>query len=320
MENPAEVIMSPRKIKDYLLILIKGAGMGAADVVPGVSGGTIAFITGIYEELIFSIRNFPKALPILFTKGPVPFWKYANATFLLTLMLGILFSVVSLARVITYLLNTYPVIIWSFFFGLILASTVFVIKKIRINIPTALFFLSGASLAYYITIAAPVQTPESMGFVFLSGFIAICAMILPGISGSFILLLLGKYDFILHAVKNFDIKTILIFMVGCLVGVFSFAQVISWLFKRFYAASMALLAGFMVGSLNKVWPWKIVTQYRLNSKNEMVPFLDKSVTFGEYEAITGQNGYVLYAAVFMLVGFISIFLIEKLSVKKKILD
>ena len=307
-----------RSLRDYVLLAMKGMGMGAADVVPGVSGGTIAFISGIYEELIDSIKSINlSSLKTLLKQGIPAFWKQINGTFLIVLLLGIAVSLVSLAKVISYGLQEYPVMIWSFFFGMILSSTWFVAKKItKVDIPGAIAFIVGTAVAYYITIATPTQTPETWWFLFISGAIAICAMILPGISGSFILLLMGKYHYVLNAVKTFDIKTIVIFALGCVIGIISFAQVISWLFRKFHNATLALLTGFMVGSLNKVWPWKVVTEYRINSKGEMVPFLERSVTVREFEMATGETGSLLYALLFMALGLVLIIFFEKLASRK----
>jgi putative membrane protein len=307
-----------RMLRDYFILAMKGMGMGAADVVPGVSGGTIAFISGIYEELIDSIKSINlSSLKTLLKQGIPAFWKQINGTFLIVLLLGIAVSLVSLAKVISYGLQEYPVMIWSFFFGMILSSTWFVAKKItKVDIPGAIAFIVGTAAAYYITVATPTQTPETWWFLFISGAIAICAMILPGISGSFILLLMGKYHYVLNAVKTFDIKTIVIFALGCVIGIISFAQVISWLFKKFHNATLALLTGFMVGSLNKVWPWKVVTEYRINSKGEMVPFLERSVTVREFEMATGETGSLLYALLFMALGLVLIIFFEKLASRK----
>ena len=192
-----------RNLKDYGFLVLKGMGMGAADVVPGVSGGTIAFIVGIYEELIDSIKSINgTTLKQLFTGKIAAFWKGINANFLLSIVAGIGISIFSLAKIITYLLVYHPILVWSFFFGLVLASTWFVSKDIKQwNWKTILSFVVGAMIAFYITVATPAETPSNLLFIFLCGAIAICAMILPGISGSFILVLLGKYFYIMEAVK-----------------------------------------------------------------------------------------------------------------------
>lgn len=307
-----------RSLKDYLIISLKGLGMGAADVVPGVSGGTIAFISGIYEELINSIKSInPEAIKKLFKEGISAFWKHVNGTFLLFLVGGIFISIISLSRVITYALHQYPILIWSFFFGMILASTWFVGKKIKkVNAVSVFSFLIGTAIAFYITIAAPTHTPEALWFIFISGVVAICAMILPGISGSFILLLMGKYSTLLDAIHERDFKMLIVFASGCFIGIISFAQVISWLFKKFHNATIALLTGFMVGSLNKVWPWKQVIETRINSKGEEVPFLEKSIMPGTYADLTGNDPMILYALALVIVGFIVIFVFERFADQK----
>mgnify|MGYP000464803030 FL=1 len=196
-----------RNLKDYGLLVLKGMGMGAADVVPGVSGGTIAFIVGIYEELIDSIKSINGAsLKLLFTGKIAAFWKAINANFLLSIIAGIGISIFSLAKIITWLLTDHPILVWSFFFGLVLASTWFVSKDIKKwDWKTILSYIIGIVIAFYITVATPAETPSNLFFIFLCGAIAICAMILPGISGSFILVLLGKYFYIMEAVKTFNI-------------------------------------------------------------------------------------------------------------------
>lgn len=311
-------VENKRTLKDYIIVLLKGMGMGAADVVPGVSGGTIAFISGIYEELINSIRSINlEAVKKLFKEGVGAFWKHINGTFLVSLFMGILISIASLSKVITYALANYPILIWSFFFGMIVASTWFVARKIKkVSIATGFTFITGVAIAYYITIAVPTHTPEALWFVFVAGVVAICAMILPGISGSFILLLMGKYSTLLDAVHARDIKTLVVFAAGCFIGLISFAQVISWLFKKFHNATIALLAGFMVGSLNKVWPWKEVLETRVNSKGELVPFLEKSIMPDTYTQLTGNDAMVVQAIALVIAGFGVIFLFERFADKK----
>ena len=241
-----------RNLKDYGLLLLKGMGMGAADVVPGVSGGTIAFIVGIYEELIDSIKSINGAsLKLLFTGKIAAFWKAINANFLLAIVAGIGISIFSLAKLITWLLVTHPILVWAFFFGLVLASTWFVSKDIKQwNWKSILSFIIGAIIAYYITVATPAETPTNLFFIFLCGAIAICAMILPGISGSFILVLLGKYFYIMEAVKTLNIPVMLVFICGAAICITSFSRVLSYALRRFHDTTIAVLAGFMLGSLN----------------------------------------------------------------------
>lgn len=298
-----------RSVKEFIFIGLKGMGMGAADVVPGVSGGTIAFISGIYEEFVNSLKSIDlKALKILFTEGFLPFWKTINGSFLLALFVGIFASILSLARLITFLLSEYPIQLWSFFFGLIVASAITIGIKVRKwNVGTVLSILVGTATAYYITVATPAETPEAIWFIFLSGMIAICAMILPGISGSFILLLLGKYKFILESISAFDLKVLVVFALGCGAGLISFSHLLSWMFKRFHDLTIALLTGFMIGSLNKVWPWKITLQYRTNSHGEEVPFIQESVLPVNYP----EESFAIWAGIFMVVGFLLIMALEK---------
>lgn len=232
--------------------------MGAADVVPGVSGGTIAFLVGIYEELINSIKSVNlNSLKLLFTLRIKEFWGAVNGNFLLAVITGIAISFMSLAKLITFLLTNHPTMVWSFFFGLVLASTYYVSKRVSSWSATRILsFLIGAVFAFFITMASPAQTPEAYWFIFLCGSIAICAMILPGISGSFILVLLGKYFFMMEAIKEIKLSYVATFISGAAIGIVLFSNVLSFLLKRYHDLTIALLTGFMFGSLNKVWPWK----------------------------------------------------------------
>ena len=294
-----------RSIKDYAMLMLKGMGMGAADVVPGVSGGTIAFIAGIYDELINSIKSINReSLTMLFTGKFKAFAKKINAPFLLALISGIAISVFSLAKLITWLLTEQPILIWAFFFGLVLASTWFVMKDIREwNVKTIPTFIAGAAIAYYITVATPADTPSNLLFIFCCGAIAICAMILPGISGSFILVLLGKYFYIMDAVKTFDIVILAVFGAGAFIGITTFSRVLSFTLKRFRNMTLAMLTGFMLGSLNKVWPWKETTEMTINGE-----------TFAAESNIL-PNVYVAEAIGLMAIGFASVYILEKLSNK-----
>ena len=285
-----------RKLKDYATLVLKGMGMGAADVVPGVSGGTIAFIVGIYDELINSIKSINiKNLTLLFRGRIAEFWKGINGNFLISIILGVGISIFSLAKLITWLLTDHPIPVWSFFFGLVLASTWFVSKDIKEwNWKTILSFIIGAGVAYYITVATPAETPTNYLFIFLCGAIAICAMILPGISGSFILVLLGKYFYIMEAVKTFDIVIL--------------SRVLSYALKNFRNITLSVLTGFMLGSLNKVWPWKRVVEFYTDSHGVAKPLIEENIL---------PNQYVAEAVVLMLVGFFMVYFLEKLSSKKQ---
>ena len=238
------------------------------------------------------------------------FWKGINGNFLISIILGVGISIFSLAKVITWLLTDHPILVWAFFFGLVLASTWFVSKDIKEwNWKTILSFIIGVGIAYYITVATPAETPTNYLFIFLCGAIAICAMILPGISGSFILVLLGKYFYIMEAVKTFDIVILLVFGSGAFIGITSFSRVLSYALKNFRNITLSVLTGFMLGSLNKVWPWKRVVEFYTDSHGVAKPLIEENIL---------PNQYVVEAVVLMVVGFLLVYFLEKLSSKKQI--
>jgi putative membrane protein len=290
-------------------------GMGAADVVPGVSGGTIAFITGIYTELIASIKSITSAVTRdLFSLNFKEFWKSINGNFLVAVLSGVILSIALLTRLVLYLLEFYPIHLWSFFFGLIIASAIIVFQRIsKWNITVIISAIAGIIIAYAITEASPVETPTAYWFIFLSGFIAICAMILPGISGSFILLLLGKYEYILTAVKELKIAVILIFIIGCVSGLLAFSHVLTWLLKRYHDIAVALLAGFMIGSLNKVWPWKITISSFVNDKGVVKPIEQDNVLPSQYFFDTGHEPFLIAAVTLIIAGFFLVILLERIG-------
>ena len=305
-----------RKLQDYFVIGLKGMAMGAADVVPGVSGGTIAFISGIYEELLSTISNVNLSLlKTLKTSGIKAAWKQLNGSFLVALFLGIFVSIVSLAKVIKHLLESQPILLWSFFFGLVLASIIYIAKQITDwNFEAFLILIIGAVLAYFITTLNPLVSENSSSlFVFLAGAIAICAMILPGISGSFILVLLGAYKTVLEAINNRDFKTILVFMAGAVVGLLTFSRVLKWLFKNHKNLTLAVLTGFIIGSLNKIWPWKETLTWRINSRGVEVPFNQQSISPFSFD----EDPQLIMAIVFAVLGFVLILGMEKLAIKKQ---
>lgn len=302
-----------RTLKDYFVITLKGIAMGAADVVPGVSGGTIAFISGIYEELIQSINkvNF-KAIKLLKKEGFLSMWKAVNGNFLFSLLLGIAISVITLAKIIRFLLETQPILIWSFFFGLVLASIFYVAKQItRWNLGSIFMLFLGAFLAYFITTLTPQNGNISYPYLFLSGALAICAMILPGISGSYILLLLGVYRPVLDAIHEKEIKILGTLMVGAVVGLLSFSRLLKWLFDHYENVTLAALTGFIIGSLNKIWPWKLVLESEMiNGKLKILQ--EKSIFPWNYQ---GEN-QLIFALILAAFGFLFIIFLEKLAVKK----
>ena len=252
-------------LKKYLMVTLKGACMGAADVIPGVSGGTIAFIMGIYDEFVGSIASInAEAMKLLFKGQFKAFWKHINGTFLVSIVLGIGISVVLLAGLMQTLLTVYPIQTWAFFFGLIVASSIFILRGISgWKLREVLCLILGGVLGVTVCTLSPTQTPDALWFIFLSGAIAICAMILPGISGSFILLILGKYQYIMAAIsglvagENFgqNLLILCVFLVGAVVGILGFSKFLHWLLARWNKETLIVLAGFIIGSLVKVWPW-----------------------------------------------------------------
>lgn len=304
-----------RSLKDNVLLFLKGIAMGGADVVPGVSGGTIAFISGIYEELLTSIKSFDLAALRLLRLGKIKeLWVHINGPFLTLLFSGIFVSIFSLARLITYLMKHQPISLWSFFFGLILISAILVMKRIHDwGASVILGGLAGIAAGFFITTFTPTQTGDGYLMIFISGCIAISAMILPGISGAFILLILGKYEFILQSVKGLKIDVIIVFGLGCAAGILTFTRFISWLLARWHNVTIAVLAGFMIGSLNKIWPWKEVLQFRINSHGEQVPLVEKSVLPHQYLEITGNQPLFLQALMFALLGITIVLGIERIA-------
>jgi len=304
-----------KNIKEFILLYFKGIAMGSADVVPGVSGGTIAFITGIYETLLNAIRSVDlQALQYLKKFQIKALWKHVNGNFLLPLLAGIATSVLTLAKVITHLLAEYPIQVWSFFFGLIVISALIILREIKLwNIGVFVAIALGIAIAYFITSATPAETPESSWFLFIAGAVAICAMILPGISGSFILLIFGKYEFILSAVKEFRIVDIAIFGLGCIVGLLSFARLVSWLFNKYHNITIGVLSGFMIGSLNKVWPWKEAIQTYVDRHGDLKPLVEANVLPNQYFAKTGAEPFFLEAILFAAAGFLIVLAMDRVA-------
>lgn len=305
-----------RSLKDYIVIGLKGMAMGAADVVPGVSGGTIAFISGIYEELLASISsvNF-KLLKTLKSDGIKAAWKQVNGSFLLALFIGIFISIISLAKTIKWLLENEPILLWSFFFGLVLASIIYIGKQIsKWNTLAIIILIIGAFVAYYITTLNPLVTENSsLLFMFLAGSIAICAMILPGISGAFIMVLLGAYKPILSALNDRDYKTVATVFLGAIVGLLAFSKILKWMFTNYKNYTLAVLTGFIVGSLNKIWPWKQTLTWRINSHDLEVPLKQQSILPFSFDG----DPKLMFAIILAFVGFGLILLMEKLAIKKE---
>jgi len=297
------------KQKNAFRLFFTGFFMGMADLIPGVSGGTVAFISGIYEELLSSIKKMSgEVLRLLLklkfkqalTKAPI--------RFLVPLLSGIVTSIILLARLLSYLLEVYPSFVWSFFFGLVIASTWLVAKRVtQWNMGNIIAFGITTISAYILVGAVPVETPETLPMFFFSGMVAIIAMILPGISGSFILLLIGKYSQVLDAAKNLQIDVLLAVITGAAIGLSVFARFLTWLFARYHNISIAILSGFMLGSVRKLWPWKETILTRINSHGEIVPLIEKNILPHSI------NTSVLIAMTLMAIGIGVIFYIDQLK-------
>lgn len=306
-----------KKITDYIMVAVKGACMGAADVIPGVSGGTIAFITGIYDQLISSINSINGTAVKLFFSGKFKeFWKHINGTFLLSLFCGILFSVVTLAGLMQYLLESHPIQTWAFFFGLIVASSLFILRGIEgWNLKAVIFLILGVCLGIIVCTLSPTTTPDALWFIFLSGAIAICAMILPGISGSFILLILGKYKYIMEAITGLttgqavgeNLVILGVFAIGAVCGIIAFSRILNWLLSRYHKQTLLVLAGFIIGSLVKVWPWsnmEAIMLAQFPQASEVLNNLSVEILRNEYYRMLGQVDYQIGSAIlFALLGF-----------------
>lgn len=327
-----------RNVFGFFGIYFRGMAMGAADVVPGVSGGTIAFISGIYEELLETIKAFNiENLKAIKSEGLVAVWKRINGQFLLALFAGIFTSIISLASLISGILEQEgqtgeKIGLWSFFFGLIIASIIYIAKQVKgWKLKDMLGLLLGGALAYYITIASVSEDSDSVLFLFFAGAIAISAMILPGISGSFILVLLGAYKPVIGGIKNLievmksgeysELVTvglpIGIFAIGCLVGLLTFSRVLSWLFKNHEKLTLATLTGFMIGSLNKIWPWKEVLDTRINSEGEIIPTVTGNLSPNSFELMYKMESFLPYAIGFAVLGFAIVYGLEIIGNKFK---
>lgn len=303
----------------YLLLYLKGVAMGAADVVPGVSGGTIAFISGIYEELIDSLRRINwSAVKVWRAEGLAAAWRHINGSFLLAVFAGVASSLLSLARIIRYAMETHPVLVWAFFFGLVCASIIYVARQLeRWRLPEFAGLAVGTALALAVALANPAQLPDTWWMIFLAGAIAICAMILPGISGSFILLLMGLYSTFLQAISDFDVATLGIFLAGCGFGLLAFSHVLSWLLRRYHGLTLATLTGFLLGSLQMIWPWKHTLSFYENRHGELEPLVQQSVSPGQYADLTGSDPQVALAVFAAFSGVILVLALEFLAGKQE---
>ena len=298
-----------RSFPDYIVLGIKGFCMGASDVVPGVSGGTMAFILGIYEELIDAIKSFDlKSLQFLVTLKFRPLLDRISWQFLLAVGMGIFAAIFTLSKLLSWLLQNRPVFIWSFFLGLILASVLSVSRRVEAwRILTGLCLVGGTLGSYFLVGLVPVSTPNDYWFLFLCGAVAICAMILPGISGSYILVLLGKYQYVLDAVNHRDFLVLGLVAAGACVGIIAFSRILGWLLKNYHDLMVATLTGLMIGSLRKVWPWKETLESVVDSHGQMVPFVQSNILPGQW------NGEVLAALSLMVAGLLAVLFLDRLG-------
>lgn len=302
--------------REYLLVWIKGVFMGAVELIPGVSAGTIALITGILPQLLLALKNINfTAIKLLGSGGLKATWSYMNGNFLLVLLFGMVSGFVLLMQVITFSLENYPVQIWSFFSGLIFASAIWLGKQIEkvFRFDTLLLFVIGILFAWYITVVSPIQIDLTKTNVFIAGMVAICAMVLPGLSGSFVLLLAGLYAPILQALKNLQWDIIILFMCGASIGILAFSHLLSYLFQRFPRQTYALLTGIMLGSLNKIWPWKEVLSYRVNSHGESIPFITQSISPAQFETINQSSAQLPSALICVFIGLMLVLVIDRLN-------
>ncbi len=303
----------------YLILVLKGIAMGAANVIPGVSGGTIALITEIFERLINAIKSFNLHAIKLLLKGKIKaFADYTDLYFLLAVFTGIVIAIVSLARLFDYLFENYPVYIWAYFFGLVLASVYFVGKRIdKISVSVIITFLIGTAIAIVISVLNPATENSNFFYLMICGVAAICSMILPGLSGSFILFIMGNYKLVaINAINDRDMSILIPVLIGAGVGLIAFSHFLSWVFKKYRNETISILTGFILGSVSILWPWQKKI-FLTDEAGELI-LKDGQPIIAKYERIIPevQNMEFVYAIGFILIGILSIWLIEKSAAKK----
>ena len=301
-----------RNFRQQVLLFLKGLAMGAADVVPGVSGGTIAFVSGIYVELLNSINGLNlQALKLLRSQGLAAAWAHINGNFLLVLLAGILTSLFSLAQVMQLLLVEHPLPLWSFFTGLIIGSVIYLLRQHPPGRPIEkLVFVLGVAAAYLISIAPAVAMEGTHLTMFFAGMIALCAMILPGISGSFILVLLGLYPVFIGAIANFQLDILLVFAAGGVIGLMVFSRLLSWLLRRYQTMVISTMCGFLVGSLNVIWPWKLVTDSAISHSGKTIVLASDNLLPSDFAQIVGQDPKALLCLAALITGMVLVLGLE----------
>lgn len=301
-----------RHFSQYLILFFKGLAMGAADVVPGVSGGTIAFVSGIYIELIDTIKSVNiQALRVLKSQGPAAAWRHINGNFLVVLLSGILTSLFSLAVVMQFLLAEHPLPLWSFFVGLIVGSVIYLLRQYRFaHWREYLLFVTGIAIAWGISVAPSVQLEGTLATMFFAGSIALCAMILPGISGSFILMLLGLYPVFIGAIAELQLDILMVFGLGGIIGLAVFSRVLSWLLAHYEVPVIAMMCGFLVGSLNIIWPWKQVLESVVSHSGKTIVLSAQNLWPSQYTQLVGMDAQTLLSVTAMLAGLILVLGLE----------
>lgn len=307
-----------KNIAQYFRILLTGLVMGIAEVIPGVSGGTIAFIAGIYERLIFSFHKLnPQLFKQLRKVGMAATWKAADMTFLVVLFAGMGIGILLFARAVSYLLFQHPVLIWSFFFGLVIASSLIVFRQVQqVTGAVVSSAVAGILVGVVITQLVPLELEPTPVALFVGGAIAVCAWILPGMSGSFILLVLGLYAYVLEAVKTFNLVSLTSLGLGCLLGLMAFSQVLARLFRLYRNQTLSALTGFMLGSLAKLWPWKHTLSYQMQSDGTRIPILQEALMPGDYESIVGADPHIVLALVLGLAGCAIVLILDYVWLSK----
>lgn len=308
-----------RRPLDYIFLYLKGLCIGATGVLQGISGGSMALLLGIYQELIFSIRALDKkAFQLLKEKSAHDFWKKINGNFLITLLAGIITGLLILRLLLGYLYNQYFIFISSFFFSLVIIAAMLLFRKItRWNVTVAVCILAGICISYFITRSPLFATPDNLLFSFIAGILACCTFVIPGVSGAFILMFIGKYQYILTRFGSLEIDVISFFIIGGILGVSVMARFIGRMLADYFNATVALLAGLMMGSLNKIWPWREVYEYATTLQGKQVPAFDKSILPWRYMELTGKDPQVFYAILMMALGVFIVVLIEKIAARLK---
>ncbi|UCH13835.1 MAG: DUF368 domain-containing protein [Bacteroidales bacterium] len=305
-------------MKKYLALFFKGAGMGAANVIPGVSGGTVALITGIFEKLIHSIKSFDlEAIKLLFTGKFRTFSKHVNLDFLIAVFAGIAVSIFSLAKLLDYLFNNYPVYVWAYFFGLILASIYFVGKTIsRWHISVIISMITGTAIAVIISLLSPAVENDSFIYLIVCGIVAICSMILPGLSGSFVLVLMGNYKLVMiNAVSYFRWEILIPVFLGAVFGLIAFSRLLSWIYRKYRNQTIAILTGFILGSLSILWPWQEPVLL-VDAGGTPVLKDGEHIISGYRKFVPGEfNQEVIMVIALVVIGFVTILVMERLAKK-----